>query len=455
MPDLILIVDDERSIRDTLGGVMQDEGFVVDSVATGEECLKALETRAYDCILLDVWLPGMDGLETLTELRNAGSDAAVIIISGHGTIKTAVRATKLGAFDFIEKPLSIEKTLLTVRNALRQRQLELMNAEMAAELKKQYTMVGESVAMRALRKQISVVAPTDGRVLIYGESGTGKELVAHALHAQSRRAAAPFIEVNSAAIPEELIESELFGHVKGAFTGATAAKRGKFEMADGATLFLDEIGDMSQSVQSKVLRVLEEQRFEPVGSATAVSVDVRVIAATNKTLDNEIEQGKFRSDLFYRLNVIPFELPPLRERLEDVPLLVDYFNQHFSASYGKERKQFSEDAIEELQNYSWPGNVRELRNTIERVVIMHPRVELTAADLPARGKEEAPANSFRYPSFKDATDAYHREFIQRKLEEAEGNVSRAAELMGVDRSHLYRRMRALGIQTRSERAGAA
>lgn len=455
MPDLILIVDDERSIRDTLGGVMQDEGFVVNAVASGEECLKALETRAYDCVLLDVWLPGMDGLETLSQLRNAGSDAAVVIISGHGNIKTAVRATKLGAFDFIEKPLSIEKTLLTVRNALRQRKLEQMNAEMAAELRKQYTMVGESVAMRALRKQISVVAPTDGRVLIYGESGTGKELVAHALHAQSRRAAAPFVEVNSAAIPEELIESELFGHVRGAFTGAAAAKKGKFELADGATLFLDEIGDMSQSVQSKVLRVLEEQRFEPVGSGTAVTVDVRVIAATNKSLDNEIELGKFRPDLFYRLNVIPFELPPLRERLEDVPLLVDYFNQHFSKSYGKEPKQFSADAIAELQNYSWPGNVRELKNTIERVVIMQPNTKLTASDLPARGKEEAPANSFRFPSFKDATDAYHREFIQRKLEEAEGNVSRAAELMGVDRSHLYRRMRALGIQPRSERAGAA
>ena len=452
---MILIVDDEPSIRDTLSGVMQDEGFAVDAVASGEECLKAVETRAYDCILLDVWLPGMDGLETLAQLRTAGSDAAVVIISGHGNIKTAVRATKLGAFDFIEKPLSIEKTLLTVRNALRQRQLELINAEMAAELKKQYTMVGESVAMRALRKQILVVAPTDGRVLIYGESGTGKELVAHALHAQSRRAAAPFIEVNSAAIPEELIESELFGHVKGAFTGATAAKKGKFELADGATLFLDEIGDMSQSVQSKVLRVLEEQRFEPVGSGTSVSVDVRVIAATNKSLDNEIELGKFRPDLFYRLNVIPFELPPLRDRLEDVPLLVNYFNQHFSTSYAKEPKQFSEDAIDELQNYSWPGNVRELKNTIERVVIMHPRVRLTASDLPPRGKEEAPPVSFRFPSFKDATDAYHREFIQRKLEEADGNVSRAAELMGVDRSHLYRRMRVLGIQTRSERAGVA
>lgn len=445
----ILIVDDERGIRDTLRGVMGDEGFVVDAVASGEDCLKAVERRAYDCILLDVWLPGIDGLETLKQLREAGADAAVVIISGHGNVETAVRATKLGAFDFIEKPLSIEKTVLTVRNALRQRRLELMNAEMAAELAKEYTMVGNSVGMRALRKQISIVAPTDGRVLIYGESGTGKELVAHAIHSQSARAGAPFVEVNSAAIPEELIESELFGHVKGAFTGATTAKKGKFELADGATLFLDEVGDMSAKVQAKVLRVLEEQRFEAVGSGTAINVDVRVIAATNKRLDFEIEQGKFRSDLFYRLNVIPFELPPLRDRPEDVPLLVEHFNRHFSIPYGKTPKEFSKEALEELQNYSWPGNVRELRNTIERVVIMYPGSKVAADDLPVRGKEEAPVASFRFPSFKEATDAYHREFIQRKLEEAEGNVSRAAELMGVDRSHLYRRMRSLGIQVRS------
>jgi two-component system nitrogen regulation response regulator NtrX len=449
--DSILIVDDERGIRETLRAVMEDDGFVAEAVATGEECLKAVERRAYGCILLDVWLPGIDGLETLRQLRESGSEAAVVIISGHGNVETAVRATKLGAFDFIEKPLSIEKTVLTVRNALKQRRLELLNAELRAELAREYVMVGESVAMRALRKQISVVAPTDGRVLIYGESGTGKELVARAIHVQSQRAAAPFIEVNSAAIPEELIESELFGHVKGSFTGATAAKKGKFELADGATIFLDEVGDMSAKVQAKVLRVLEEQRFEPVGSGTAISVDVRVLSATNKRLDEEIERGHFRADLFYRLNVIPFELPPLRERLEDVPLLVDHFNRIFSKAYGKRSKEFLPDAVEDLQNYSWPGNVRELKNTVERVVIMQPGVKVSASDLPPRGKEEAPAASFRFPSFKEATDAYHREFIQRKLEEADGNVSRAAELMGVDRSHLYRRMRALGIQTRGER----
>ncbi len=451
MADSILIVDDEPGIRDSLRGVMEDEGFVAEAVGSGEECLKAVERRAYGCILLDVWLPGIDGLETLKQLRAMGAEAAVVIISGHGNIETAVRATKLGAYDFIEKPLSIEKTVLTVRNALRQQRLELINAELSAELAGDYRMVGESVAMQALRKQISVVAPTDGRVLIFGESGTGKELVARAIHSQSQRVAAPFIEVNSAAIPEELVESELFGHVKGAFTGATAAKKGKFELADGATLFLDEVGDMSPRVQAKVLRVLEEQRFEPVGSGTSVTVDVRVIAATNKRLDAEMEQGKFRADLFYRLNVIPFELPPLRERPEDIPMLIEYFNGSFSRAYGKEPKQFVGDAIEELKSHSWPGNVRELKNTIERVVIMHPGVKVAVADLPPRGKEEPPAASFRFPSFKEATDAYHRDFIQRKLDEAEGNVSRAAELMGVDRSHLYRRMRALGIHNRGER----
>ncbi|HEX3086358.1 MAG TPA: sigma-54 dependent transcriptional regulator [Pyrinomonadaceae bacterium] len=450
MSDSILIVDDERGIRESLSAVLRDEGFTAEAVASGEECLQALAGRAYACVLLDVWLPGLSGLETLKQMRESNSDAAVVIISGHGNVETAVRATKLGAFDFIEKPLSIEKTVLTVRNALRQRQLERANAEMSAELSAEYAMVGESVAMRALRKQIAVVAPTDGRVLISGESGAGKELVARAIHAQSRRAAAPFIEVNSAAIPEELIESELFGHVKGSFTGATAAKKGKFELADGATLFLDEVSDMSANVQAKVLRVLEEQRFEPVGSNTPINVDVRVIAATNKRLDEEIEKGTFRADLFFRLNVIPFEVPPLRERVEDVPLLIEHFNQRFATAYGRQPKQFDPEAIELMQRYSWPGNVRELRNTIERVVILHQNRSVSITDLPAFGDAEPPASSYRFPSFKEASDAYHREFIQRKLDEAEGNVSRAAELMGIDRSHLYRRMKALGISARQQ-----
>ncbi len=448
----ILIVDDERGIRETLRGVLEDEGFEVETVETGEDCLKAVETFHFSCILLDIWLgDGIDGLETLEKLRANGNDSAVVMISGHGNIETAVNATKLGAFDFIEKPLSLEKTVLTVRNAVRQRDLERTNAQLVERLSHEYAMIGESVAMRALRKQISIVAPTDGRVLISGESGTGKELVARAIHSQSRRKNAPFVEINSAAIPEDLVESELFGHAKGAFSGAIQAKKGKFEIADGATLFLDEIGDMSPRVQAKMLRVLEEQRFEPIGSNTPVKVDVRVISATNKPLSALIENGDFRADLFYRLNVIPFQIPPLRERLEDIPLLTEHFNRRFSSAYGKKPKELTLEALEALQNYAWLGNVRELKNTIERVVIMVEKQKISAEDLPRFNvSEDAPASSFRFPSFKDATDAYQREFIMHKLNEFDGNVSKAADSMGVDRSHLYRRMKNLGIQVKEK-----
>lgn len=452
MQNSVLIVDDEPGIRDTLRGVLEDEGFTVDAVASGEACLNAVQRKNFACILLDIWLgKGIDGLETLKRLREVGNDSAVVMISGHGNIETAVKSTKLGAFDFIEKPLSLEKTVVTVKNAVRQRELERSNRQMIGELTERYAMVGESVAMRALRKQIEIVAPSDGRVLISGESGTGKELVARAIHAQSKRAASPFVEINSAAIPEDLVESELFGHAKGAFSGATTTKKGKFEIADGATIFLDEIGDMSPRVQAKMLRVLEEQRFEPVGSNTPVTVDVRVISATNKRLEDLIENGNFRPDLFYRLNVIPFQIPPLRERLEDIPVLVEHFNRRFSTDYGKKPKTFTEEAIEALQKHQWFGNVRELKNTIERVVIMASKTKVSAADLPELGTtDEKPASSFRFPSFKAATDAYHREFILHKLAEFDGNVSRAAEEMGVDRSHLYRRMRNLGIADKSQ-----
>jgi len=443
----ILVVDDEKGIRDTLKGVFEDEGFDVDTASSGDQCLKLTESENYSCILLDIWLgDGIDGMETLKRLRENKVDAAVVMISGHGNIETAVRATKLGAFDFIEKPLSIERTVLTVRNAVRQRDLERSNKQLQEDLAGDYAMIGDSVAMRALRKQISIVAPTDGRVLISGESGTGKELVARAIHAQSRRSGAPFIEINSAAIPEELVESELFGHAKGAFSGALQAKKGKFEVADGATIFLDEIGDMSPRVQAKMLRVLEEQRFEPVGSNTPIKVDVRVISATNKPLGSLIDTGDFRADLFYRLNVIPFQLPPLRDRLEDVPALVEHFNKKFSTSYGKRLKIFSADAVDALQNYAWLGNVRELRNTIERVVIMSDSENVGVSDLPKFNEVgEAPASSYRFQSFKDATDAYQREYIIHKLNEFGGNVTKAAESMGVDRTHLHRKMKSLGI----------
>lgn len=445
MPSTILVVDDERGIRKSLKGVLEDEGYAVETAESGEGCLKLFEKRLFNCVLLDVWLPGIDGLETLRRLSAAHPHVAVIMISGHGNIETAVRATKLGAFDFIEKPLSIERTLVVVQNALKEKRLERQNVALLEQVERDYEMVGESVPIRALRQQIAIVAPTNSRVLIYGESGTGKELVARALHRQSLRAETPFVELNCAAIPEELIESELFGHIKGAFTGATAARQGKFELADGSTLFLDEVGDMSLYTQSKVLRVLEEQHFEPVGSATQVSVDVRVIAATNKRLEDEIEKGRFRSDLLYRLNVIPFQIPPLRERLEDVPVLVGHFNSKFSNLYQKKTKSFTPAAMDAMTSYNWPGNVRELKNTIERVVIMDSKVKIDADDLPSLKGEPVPASSYNFDSFRSASQAYEREYITRKLAECEGNVSKTAETMGVDRSQLYRRMKALNI----------
>lgn len=447
MAHSILIVDDEPGIRQSLRGVLRDEGFEVAAVATGEECLAALDTRLYSCVLLDVWLPGIDGLETLERLRANYPDIAVIMISGHGKIETAVRATKLGAFDFIEKPLSLEKTLLSVKHAIHQSELEATNAELREHLAAIDQMVGDSVPMRALRQQIAFAGPTSGRVLIYGESGTGKELVARSLHALSARSSRAFIEVNCAAIPDDLIESELFGHVKGAFTGATQTRRGKFERADGGTLFLDEIGDMSVKTQAKVLRALEEQRFEPVGSESSVRVETRVIAATNKKLEEQIESGLFRADLFYRLNVIPFEIPPLRERLEDVPALVEHFNRYCSRVNKTSLKEFGESAIERMQNYLWPGNVRELRNTVERVIIMNKQQRIEADDLPIMGGEAPSAASYNFDSYREASETYEREYITRKLAETEGNVSRTAELMGIDRSHLYRRMKALGIRS--------
>ncbi len=449
MPHSILIVDDEPGIRVSLTGVFEDEGFDVVAVESGEDALREFEKRLYTCVLLDVWLPGIDGLETLERLKTAYPEVGVVMISGHGNIETAVKATKLGAFDFVEKPLSLDKTVLVVKNAIKQRELEAANTAMRAKLESNFMMVGDSVPMRALRQQISYAAPTTGRILIYGESGTGKELVARALHARSLRASQVLIETNCAAIPEELIESELFGHVKGAFTGATQAKRGKFEQADNATLFLDEIGDMSLKTQSKVLRALEEQRFQAVGSEATISVDVRIIAATNKKLEAEIENGNFRADLFYRLNVISFEIPPLRERLEDVPLLVEHFNHEFSVANSREPKQFTPAALERMQSYDWPGNVRELRNTIERVIIMRLDRIVEADDLPILSGDAPPASSYNFDSYREASETYEREYIVRKLAETDGNVSRTAEVMGIDRSHLYRRMKSLGINSKS------
>ena len=404
-----------------------------------------------DLVLLDVWLPGLDGLATLARLRERQVDVQVVLISGHGNIEFAVRAIKMGAFDFVEKPLSLEKTVLVVRNALRQRRLEAENRALRARVDRPQTMVGESFAMRRLREQVAMAAPTNGRVLIYGENGTGKELVARTVHAMSHRKAATFVEVNCAAIPEELIESELFGHVRGAFTGAVSDRRGKFETADGGTIFLDEIGDMSLKTQAKVLRVLQEQTLEAVGGTSRIRVDARVLAATNKDLQAEIRQGNFREDLYFRLNVVPIFVPPLRERQEDVPLLANHFMAEFAREYGRRPKQFDADAIAVLQEYSWPGNVRELRNVIERLVIMVPGDSIAVADLGflemvgvARPAAVVEGGGQR-PTLHEARERFERDLILRTLAEQQGNMSRTAEVLGVERSNLYRKMRTFGI----------
>jgi two-component system, NtrC family, nitrogen regulation response regulator NtrX len=446
MPASILIVDDEAGIRESLGALLRDEGYEVDAVATGEQCLERLDDRAFDLLLLDVWLPKMDGLETLSRLQSKDAAPIAIMISGHGNIETAVRATKLGAFDFVEKPLALEKIVLVIRNALEYLRLETENKRLRAELEERHEILGHSIPMKALRQQIALTAPTNGRVLIYGESGTGKELVARALHASSPRYSMPFVEVNCAAIPEELIESEMFGHQKGSFTGASGDKIGKFQKADGGTLFLDEIGDMSLKTQSKVLRVLEEQRVEPLGSNQPVKVDVRVIAATNKKLEEEIGRNSFREDLFYRLNVIPFYVPALRERTEDIPILAGHFLAEYCGAYGRKPKEFSATAMEVLLAYPWPGNVRELRNLVERLVIMCPSHKIEPHHLPPelfRGAAKSPQRP--YESLQEARSAYEREFVLRKLEENRWNMTKAAAALGLERSHLYRKMRALGI----------
>ena len=442
----ILIVDDEAGIRESLGSILRDEQYEVSAVGSAEEALEQITLGDFEVILMDVWLPGIDGMEALGRVQAIPRAPAVIMISGHGNIETAVRATKLGAFDFIEKPLSLERVIVLVRNAVQQRRLQDENVLLRTELGHRYQVIGESVPVKALRQQIAVTAPTNGRVLIYGESGTGKELVARSLHAASLRSKGPFVEVNCAAIPEELIESELFGHIKGSFTGASEDKIGKFQKADGGTLFLDEVGDMSLRTQSKVLRVLEEQRFERVGSNQTLHVDVRVLAATNKNLEQEIARGAFRQDLFYRLNVIPFFVTPLRDRKGDIPILARFFLSEFSSEYGKKTRELSDSAMEILTRYPWPGNVRELRNLVERLVIVCPQARIEPHHLPPelfRGVAESPQQP--YSTLHEARSAYEREFILRKLQEHRWNMTQTATALGLERSHLYRKMKSLGI----------
>ena len=446
----ILIVDDEPGVRSALGGVLRDEGYDVDAVDSGEACLERLGRQAYDVVVLDIWLPGMDGLATLTRMRERQIDTQVVIISGHGNIESAVRAIKMGAFDFVEKPLSLEKTVLVVRNALRQRTLEVENRALRARVDAQHLMIGESYAMVKLREQVAMAAPTNGRVLIFGENGTGKELVARNIHQLSRRRTATFVEVNCAAIPEELIESELFGHVRGAFTGAVADRRGKFEAAHGGTIFLDEIADMSLKTQAKVLRVLQEQVMEAVGGSTRIKIDARVLAATNKDLTAEIRAGRFSEDLYFRLNVVPIFVPPLRDRQEDIPLLADHFMAMLAREYGRRPKTFEADATIALKQYAWPGNVRELRNVVERLMIMVPGERISSRDLSFLDQSLTPAAPAPAPvaastPLHEARDRFERDYILRALAAQQGNISRTADLLGIERSNLYRKMRSFGI----------
>jgi two-component system nitrogen regulation response regulator NtrX len=447
----VLIVDDEANIRQSLRGVLGDENYDCTAVESGEAALDALARESFEAVLLDIWLPGMDGLSALARIRELppGARPAVIMISGHGNIETAVKATKLGAFDFVEKPLTIEKVSVVLKNAVQQRRMDL-ELQRLREDTEWPEIIGESVPVKALRQQLKLMAVTNGRVLIYGESGTGKELVARAIHRSSQRAEGPCVEVNCAAIPEDLIESELFGHRRTTLDGSADLKIGKLQKAHGGTFFLDEVGDMSLKTQAKVLRALDEHRFEPIGAPQSIQVDVRVIAATNKNLEKEIERGNFREDLFYRLNVIPFTVPPLRERAEDIPLLAAHFLHEYTVAYGRKPKELSQDALEALGGYAWPGNVRELRNLMERLVILHPQRRIDVRHLTLDGTRKTPASkpSDASASLHEVKEAAEREYILRKLDETNGNITRASELLGLERSNLYRKMKALGIAAR-------
>ena len=453
MKPRVLIIDDEKSILESLSDILEDEGFEVRTALTAQEGLHKLREDLPDLLILDVWLPDEDGLKLLKLLRKDWPALPVIVISGHGTVEMAVKAIKLGAFDFLEKPLSYDRVVVTVSNALRLRALEEENIKLKARLTPRLS--GKSLAIKKVKQEIAKVAPTDATVLIMGESGVGKEVAARMIHALSRRKEGPFVAVNCAAIPDELIESELFGHEKGAFTGATTPKKGKFDLAHRGTIFLDEIGDMSLSAQAKVLRVLQERRFERVGGTKTIEVDVRVIAATNKDLQEEIRQGRFREDLFFRLNVVPIVIPPLRERVEDIPLLADEFLSELARHSGLGKKRLTPEALEALKRYAWPGNVRELRNVIERLVIMAHGEEIRLEHLPSEIREASEPLShpgeepwFVCEDFKQARSLFEKEFLRRKLAQFKGNISQTAEAIGLERRYLHRKLKALGLTGR-------
>ncbi len=442
----ILIIDDEQSIRTTLSSILEDEGHRPTACQSGEEGIAAYAREEFDLVILDLWLPGVDGLDVLERIRNAGGPP-VIVISGHANVETAVRATRLGAYDFLEKPLSLERVLLTVNHALSDRKLRDEVRDLRRSLALEDLLIGDSDPMKKLEAKIRSAAPSNSRVLITGENGSGKEIVARTLHRQSLRGDQPFVDVNCAAIPEELIESELFGHRKGAFTGAIEERKGKFELADGGTLFLDEVGDMSLKTQAKVLRVLQEQTFQRVGAQQSIQVDVRVIAATNKNLESEIGAGSFRSDLYYRLNVIPIDVPPLRVRGNDVVLLAEHFLRRFAAETRASKKKLSAGAATKLKSYHWPGNVRELRNVIERLAILLPHDTIAVEDVQLGSPESGAAPSIpQNLTLKEARDEFEKQYILSRLREFAGNVSRTADALGVERSNLYRKLHAYGIR---------
>ena len=461
----ILVVDDEESILTSLSSILQDEGYEVMVAKNGVEALRVYTMDPPDLMLLDIWMPEMDGMETLRRVRELAPTAQVMMMSGHGSIETAVKAIKLGAYDYIEKPLSLENVTLRVKHALDQHRLEQENRTLRTTVQRKFELVGQSPAMQQLQQLIETAGPTNSRVLIGGENGTGKELVAWAIHQHSARAGRPFVAVNCAAIPETLIESELFGHEKGSFTGATSMKRGQFEQADGGTLFLDEIADMSLSTQAKVLRALQEQQFTRVGGIKLLKVDVRVLAASNKDLIKEIEKGAFREDLFYRLNVVPIIVPPLRERREDVPLLIRHFMKIHAEEQGLRMKEISPEAMVVFQQYDWPGNIRELRNLIERLMIMTPGpvIEAAQASLSLQARPVGPASQAAtptpavnpvfaqsYDSLRDARNAFEKDYIARKLREHHWNISRTAEELKIERSHLHRKIKLLDVEMRPE-----
>ena len=452
--EVILIVDDEEGIRESLSGIFEDEGYEVVTAASGEEALDIIKEHMPYIILLDVWLPGMDGLETLSKVKEIDNDIPVIVISGHGNIEVAVKAIRLGAYDFLEKPLSLEKVLIVTKRALEKKQLETENRALRADLTKKCTLIGDSQKMTALKQQIELAAQSNSRVLILGESGTGKELVARMLHEKSERVRGPFVEVNCAAMPQELIESELLGHEKGSFTGATDRKSGKFELADKGTLFLDEIGDMTLQTQAKVLRVIETQIFQRVGGSKNIKVDVRLIAATNKDLAEEVRKGNFREDLYFRLNVIPLTLPTLRERLEDIPQLTHYLIESFAFENGLRPKNIAADALKLFQKYDWPGNIRELKNIVERLIIMVPSPIVTSEDIEALGifrpsRISGPSlkeyDYFNRKTLKDARDAFEKDYIIKKLEENNWNISKTSEAIAIERSNLHKKIKAYDI----------